>query len=52
MISCLLSCVHQTHDVINVYHVLITSYLYLALHHIMSISYPDHQTDHTLTGSI
>jgi len=32
MISCLLSCAHQTHDRINVYHVII-------------ISYSDHQTD-------
>jgi len=45
MIYCLLSCAHQTHDKINVYHVLIISYLYLTLYHIMSLSYPDHQTD-------
>ena len=41
---CLLSCAHQTHDRINVYHVLITSYLYSALYHILPLSYLDHQT--------
>ena len=45
MISCLLSCAHQTHDRINVYHVIIISYLYSALYHILSLCYPDHQTD-------
>jgi len=45
MISCLLSCAHQIHDRINVYHVLIISYLHPALYHIMSLSYSDHQTD-------
>jgi len=45
MISCLLSCVHQTHDMINVYHVLIISYLYPTLYHILPISYHDHQTN-------
>jgi len=44
MISCLLSCVHQTHDRINIYHVLIISYLYPILYHIMLLSYPDYQT--------
>jgi len=44
MISCLLLCAHQTHDRINVYHVLIISYLYPALYHIPPLSYPDHQT--------
>jgi len=42
MISCLLSCAHQTYDRINVYHVIIISYLYPALYHIMLLSYPDH----------
>ena len=39
MISCLLSCAHQTHDKINVYHVLIVAYLYiiLYLYHIIII---------------
>jgi len=37
--------VHQTRDMINVYHVLIISYLYPVLYHIMSLSYHDHQTD-------
>jgi len=44
MISCLLSYAHQTHDMINVYHVLIISYLYPALYHILPLSYPDNQT--------
>jgi len=44
MISCLLSCVHQTYDRINVYHVLIISYLYPALYHIRLLSYHNHQT--------
>jgi len=44
MISYLLSYAHQTHDRINVYHVLIISYLYPALYHILPLSYPDHQT--------
>jgi len=44
MISCLLSCAHQTHDRINVYHVFIISYLYPVLNHIMPLSYRDHQT--------
>jgi len=41
----LLSCVHQTHDRIYVYHVLIISYLYPALYHILSLSYLGHQTE-------
>jgi len=41
----LLSCAHQTYDMINVYHVLIISYLYPVLYHILPLSYPDHQTD-------
>jgi len=40
----LLSYAHQTHDRINVYHVLIISYLYPALYHILPLFYPDHQT--------
>ena len=44
MISCLLSCAYQTYDMINIYHVLIISYLYPALYYILSLSYPDHQT--------
>jgi len=45
MLSYLLSRAHQTHHRINVYHGLVISYLYLALYHIMPLSYPDHQTD-------
>ena len=45
MISYLLSCAHQTHDRINVYHVLIISYLYPTLYHILPLSYLDYQTD-------
>lgn len=45
MISCLLLCAHQTHNRINVYHVIIISYLYLTLYYILHLSYPDHQTD-------
>ena len=44
MISCLLSCAHQTHDMINVYHVHIISCLYPTPYHILSFSYPDNQT--------
>ena len=42
MISCLLSCAHQTHDKINAYHVNIISFLYPTSYHILSISYADH----------
>jgi len=35
---------HQTYYMINVYHVLIISYLYPVLYHILPLSYPDHQT--------
>jgi len=45
MISCLLSCAHQTHDMINAYYVFIISYLYPALYHILPLSYLDHQTE-------
>ena len=44
MISCLLSCAHQTHGMINVYHGHVISYLYPALYHILSLSYLNHQT--------
>jgi len=36
MTLCLLSCVHQTCDMINVYHVYIISYLYRVSYHILS----------------
>jgi len=36
---------HQTHDVINVYHVTIISYLYPFSNPIMCLSYHAHQTD-------
>jgi len=45
MILCLLSCVHQTCDMINVYPVNIISYHYPVLYHILSLSYHVHQTD-------
>jgi hypothetical protein len=45
LIFYLLSCDHQTHDMISVYPIHIISCLYPALYHIISISYHDHQTD-------
>ena len=44
IIVCLLSCAHQTNNIINDYHVNIISYLYPAPYHTLSLSYPDHQT--------
>jgi hypothetical protein len=44
MISCLLSCDHQTYDRISVYPIYIISCLYPIIYHILSLSYPDHQT--------
>jgi hypothetical protein len=40
----ILSYVHQIHDMITVYPVYIISSYYPTLYHIMSVSYPDHQT--------
>ncbi len=45
MILCLLSCVYQTCDRIDVYHVYIIFYPYLFSYHIISLSYHLHQTD-------
>jgi hypothetical protein len=45
MISFFLSCVHQTHDRICAYPVIILSYSYPAFYHILSLSYPAHQTN-------
>jgi len=44
MILCLLSCVYQTCDRIDVYPVYIISYPYPFSYHILSISYHVHQT--------
>jgi len=35
---------YQTHDMINVYHIYIISYLYLVLYSINSLLYSNHQT--------
>jgi len=40
----LLSCAHQKHDKINVYHVHIISGLYLTPYRILYLSYLNHQT--------
>jgi len=45
MILCLLSCVYQTYDMIDVYPVYIISYHYPFSYHIISLSYHMHQTD-------
>jgi hypothetical protein len=44
LISCLLSGWHQTLDRISAYPVYILSCQYPTLYHILSLSYPDHQT--------
>jgi len=36
---------HQTHDMISIYPLYIISCLYPVSYHIISLSYPDHQTD-------
>jgi len=41
----MLSCVYQTHDMISIYPLYIISCLYPVSNHILSLSYPDHQTD-------
>jgi len=44
MLLFFLSCVHQMHDMISVYHVTVISYLYPFSNHILSLLYPTHQT--------
>jgi len=41
MLILLLSCVHQTYNMNNVYYVHSILYLYPTSYHIMSLSYPD-----------
>jgi len=45
MLSSSLSYIHQTHDMINVYHVTIFFYPYPVHYRIMSVFYNAHQTD-------
>ena len=45
MLSYLLYWVHQTHDMISVYHVNIISYSYPTIYQILFLSYPDYQMD-------
>jgi len=44
MISSFISYVHQTHDMISVYHITIISHPYPTSYHISSLSYHTHQT--------
>jgi len=52
MISSFLSCVHQTHDRIDVYSVTIISYPYPISNPIMSLSYHAHQTGPKINDKI